>query len=298
MTLANNGRSAQPCSGRKRVGLALGGGVVRGLAHVGVLSVLEEAGIPIDFISGTSAGSIVAGCYAAGMNAAQLRQYAWQFTWWRLLRPVWPLRGLVSFAGMMRLLSRNLGDLAIEDLKLPLAIAATDIERGQPVYLRQGPLALAVQASCSVPGFVAPVQLQGRWLAEGAMSDMIPVSILRKMGADYVIGVDIFIFKLRRWLGPLGYLVSGLEIALERSGLGVEQADCTIAPELSGKTYMRFSKRDELYELGRQAALAQLPLILRDLEMEPAVPVALPPASQPAPQPALQPEPLEIPQDA
>jgi NTE family protein len=275
MIFADNARSTQVDPRRKRIGLALGGGVVRGLAHVGVLSVLEEAGIPIDFISGTSAGSIVAGCYAAGMSAAQLRAYAWQFTWRRLLRPVWPVRGLVSFAGMARLLSRGLGDLAIEDLKLPLAIAATDVERGEPVYLRQGPLAQAVQASCSVPGFVAPVQLQGRWLGEGAMTDMIPVSILRRMGADYVIGVDIFAFKLRRWLGPVGYLINGLEIALERSGLGVEQADCCIAPALSGKTYMRFSRRDELYELGRQAALEQLPVILRDLEIDVAAPLGL-----------------------
>lgn len=267
MSIADDSSSGLATPNRKRVGLALGGGVVRGLAHVGVLSVLEEAGIPIDFISGTSAGAIVAACYSAGMDARQLQEYAWKFTWWRLLRPVWPVRGLVSFAGITQLLIRGLGDLAIQDLRLPCVIATTDIERGEPVYLRHGPLALAVQASCSVPGFVAPVQWQGRWLAEGAMSDMVPATILRQMGADYVIGVDIFAFKIRRWLGPLGYLIAGLEIALERSGLGVDEVDCRIAPALAGKTYMRFSKRDELFELGRQAALTQLPAILRDLDM-------------------------------
>jgi hypothetical protein len=80
--------------------------------------------------------------------------------------------------------------------------------------------------------------------------------------------VDIFAFKIRRWLGPLGYLLAGLEIALERSGLGVDEADCRIAPALAGKTYLRFSRRDELFELGRQAALIQLPTILHDLGME------------------------------
>jgi NTE family protein len=254
--------------GRKRVGLALGGGVVRGMAHVGVLSVLEEANIPVDFVSGTSAGAIVAACYCFGMDSAQLKKYAWKFTWWRLLRPAWPVRGLVSFAGMTRLLSLKLGDQRIEDLKIPCVIAATDIERGEPVYLRQGPLALAVQASCSIPGIVTPVQWQGRWLAEGAISDMLPAEILREMGADYVIGVDVFAFKIRRWLGPLGYLIAGLEIALERSGLGVNEADCRIAPALAGKTYLRFSKREELFDLGRQAALAQLPAIIHDLGME------------------------------
>lgn len=253
---------------RIRVGIALGGGVVRGMAHVGVLSVLEEANIPIDFVSGTSAGAIVAACFCAGMDSAQLKEYAWKFSWWRLLRPVWPVRGLVSFAGITRLLTRKLGDIRIEDLNRPCVIAATDIERGEPVYLQQGPLALAVQASCSVPGFVAPVEWQGRWLAEGAIADMLPAEILRQMGAEYVIGVDIFAFKIRHWLGPLGYLIAGLEIALERSGLGVDEADCRISPALAGKTYLRFSRRDELFELGRQAALLQLPTIIHDLGLE------------------------------
>jgi NTE family protein len=87
------------------------------MAHVGVLSVLEEAKIPIDYVSGTSAGSIVAACFCAGMDSCQLKEYAWKFTWWRLLRPTWPIRGLVSFAGMTRLLNSKLGDQRIEDLK-------------------------------------------------------------------------------------------------------------------------------------------------------------------------------------
>ena len=261
---------------RKRVGVALGGGVVRGMGHVGVLSVLKEANIPIDIVSGTSAGAIVAACFCSGMEPEQLKEYAWSFTWWRLLRPVWPVRGFVSFAGMTQLLVRQLGDRQIEDLEIPCIIATTDIERGEPVYLRQGSLALAVQASCSVPGLVTPVQWQGRWLSEGAISDMLPAEILRQVGADYVIGVDIFAFKIRHWLGPLGYLLAGLEIALERSGLGLDEADCRISPDLAGKTYLRFSKRDELYELGRQAALSKLPEILQALEMDDNTPTAQP----------------------
>jgi NTE family protein len=268
LNLAENRGWKQENQHRKRVGVALGGGVVRGMAHVGVLSVLEEASIPIDFVSGTSAGAIVAACLSAGMDTSQMKEYAWKFAWWRLLRPVWPVRGLVSFAGMTQLLIRKFGELRIEDLEKPCVIAATDIERGEPVYLQEGPLAQAVQASCSVPGFVSPVAWQGRWLAEGAISDMLPAEILRQIGADYVIGVDIFAFKIRRWLGPLGYLIGGLEIALQRSGLGVDEADCRIAPALAGKTYLRFSRRDELFELGRQAALIQLPTILHDLGME------------------------------
>jgi NTE family protein len=273
MILRENGNTGRSVPTGRCIGLALGGGVVRGLAHAGVLEVLEEAGVPIDFVAGTSAGAILAACFAAGIDAKKLKKFAWRFTWPRLLRPVWPKRGLVSFAGLRQFLTQYLGDLAIEELKRPLVIATTDIEQGEPVYLRQGPLALAVQASCSVPGFVTPVEWQGRWLAEGAMTDMVPVSILRQMGADYVIGVDIFTHKIRRWLGPLGYLIGGFEIALERSGLGLVQADCCITPALAGKTYVRFSRRDELFELGRQAALEKLPEILHDLGIEGKSPV-------------------------
>ena len=246
---------------RKRLGLALGGGVARGLAHVGVLNVFQEAGIPIDCVSGTSAGSIAGLAYCAGMSAEQIREYAFNFRWRRLLQPTWPSRGLVTFDRLGRWIVHEMGDLTFADLKIPLVVVATDLLAGAPVEIHEGRAALAVQASCSIPGVVTPVEWNGRLLCEGGMSDMLPVTALRHMGADYVIGVDIFSFKLRRSLGPLGYLWAGLEIALERSGGGIEQADCLIRPPLAGKTYLRFSKGQEMYEMGRQAALEKLDCI-------------------------------------
>ena len=246
---------------RKRVGLALGGGVVRGIAHLGVISVLEEAGIPIDCISGTSVGAIIAAGYAAGIGVQRLSEYAQEFRWWRIARPVLPLKGLVSFDRLASWMVSEFGNLTFEDLEIPCAIVATDLHAGRPVALRQGRLAPAVQGSCSVPGFVVPVELDGRLLCDGGVSDMLPVSILRHMGADVVIGVDIFAFKVRPYLGPISYLLAGLEILLDRSGGGIDLADCVIAPELAGRSYMRFSQRVELIELGRKAALKNLPLI-------------------------------------
>jgi NTE family protein len=253
----------------KKVGLALGGGVVRGLAHVGVITVLEEAGIELDYLAGTSAGSIIAVLYSAGMNASKIREFTLRFHWWQVARPVWPVRGLVSFDRLARWMEKNIGDLDFSDLHIPCSVIATDIETGERVTINSGRVIPAIQASCSLPGLVAPVELDGRLLCDGGITDMLPVSALREMGADYTIGVDILTFKLRRYFGPLGYLFAGLEIVLENAGGGTEYADCLIAPQLQGETYINFYKRKKLFELGRDAALKKLDYILSDLGKEP-----------------------------
>jgi len=163
---------------------------------------------------------------------------------------------------------KTFGNLQFSDLRIPLVIVTTDIENCTPVYLDEGPLAPAVQASCSVPGFIAPVHLNGRWLCEGAAVNMLPVPVLRRMGADYIIAVDVFIPKLRRSWGPLGYLAAGLETALQHTGGDVNAADCLIQPDLAGETYLRFSRRPKLIQLGRLAAQRMLPKILQDLNLE------------------------------
>ena len=248
---------------RKRVGLALGGGIVRGLAHIGVLSVLEENHIPVDYVAGTSAGSIIATAFCAGWNAQKIHERAIKFRWRHIARPTWPWMGLLSFNQLAVQMVREFGDLRFEDLQIPLTVVATDITTGGPVRFSQGKVAPVVQGSCSLPGLVAPLRLGEHLLCDGGMSDMVPVDVLRDMGADVVIGVDVFEFKIRRYLGPLGYMLAALEIVLEHAGGGISQADCMITPQLGGKTYLRFSKRTEMYELGRQAALEQLDCIRR-----------------------------------
>lgn len=246
---------------QKSVGLALGGGVVRGLAHIGVITVLEEAGIEVDYVAGTSAGSIIAVLYSAGINASELRDFALNFHWWQIARPVWPKRGLVSFDRLAHFLRDRIGDIRFEDLKTPCSVVASDIETGERVVISSGPVIPAIQASCSIPGLVEPVELYGRRLCDGGVTDMLPVSALREMGAEFTIGVDIFSFKLRRYLGPLGYLWAGLEILLERAGGGLDYADCIIAPDLQGETYINFYKRNRLFELGRLATSQKLECI-------------------------------------
>ena len=253
---------------RRRVGLALGGGVLRGIAHVGVLSVLVEAGIPIDYVAGSSSGAIIGAAYCLGVPIDEMLRRAKSFRWWKALRPVWPARGLFSFDGLADWLIKQQGDLHFSDLKLPFVVMTTDLGAGAPHPIFEGRLAPAIQASCSVPGVIAPVEMDGRLLVDGAISCSLPVPVLRQMGAEYVIGVDIFAPKIRRFLGPLGYGLAAFEVLVERAGSGVRLADCLIRPALSGKSYVRISQAHTLYELGRLGAMEKLDDIRQALDVE------------------------------
>lgn len=244
---------------RLKVGLALGGGVARGLSHIGVLRVLQEAHIEIDFVAGASAGAIIGAVYCAGAPVEQIHALAKKLHWWQLARPVWPARGLLSLNRLSSWLRAEIGDLSFEQLTLPFATSTVDLLTGKPVMLRTGQVARAVQASCSVPGLFVPTEMDGMLLADGNFGDAVPVQVLREMGADYVIGVDIMQPALRRKLGFIGFGLAGLEILLQRAGNGVALADCMIEPALSGKTYVRLSQMERLVELGEAAARARLP---------------------------------------
>jgi NTE family protein len=235
------------------------------MAHVGALSVLQQAGIPVDVVVGTSAGAIMGAFYCAGMELCLVEELAAQISWRRVAQPVLSSKGLISLAPMQKWMIALLGDLHFEDLALPFACATTDMQTGQSVVVNRGPLAVAVQASCSVPGIITPVAVNGRYLSDGGITNNIPVSVVREMGADYVIGIDIFEPRFNWPLGPLGMGLSAIEIMVENAGGGTKTADCLITPNLCGLSYIRFAHRHKLMQLGRQAALAQLPKIQQDL---------------------------------
>lgn len=255
-------------NGHKRVGIALSGGVVRGFAHIGALRVLEEAGIPVHAVAGTSVGAIMGAIYATGMRLSYVEEMATDMQWLRVAAPTLSGEGLFSFDRLEAWLEELFGHLYFEDLAIPFAAVATDMETGEPVMLRSGPLAPAVRASCSVPGVVTPRRLNGRLLCDGGISNNLPVTAVRQLGADYVIGVDVF-RHAPRWprLGPLGRGLTAVEIMVEHAGGGLNEADCLIAPDLSGKTYVRFGRRDELKQLGQHATQACLRQICQDLHL-------------------------------
>lgn len=252
---------------RVRIGLALGGGVVRGIAHMGVISVLDEKGIPIDFVAGSSVGALVGGLYCAGVNMGDAHQLALSLNWFKLANIAWPRRGLLSFSKMEDWLVDTIGDCEIEALQKPFAAVTTDLDTGEKIVINSGKLAPAIRASCSIPGLVIPKDLNGRQLGDGSLVDSVPVSVVREMGAQYIIGIDILMPTVRDGWGAFGYGIDALEILVRQAGGGFGLADRVIVPQLAGMTYLRFSKIHEIYQRGREAAEVMLPFILDDLRV-------------------------------
>jgi NTE family protein len=259
-------------NGRLRIGLALGGGVARGLAHIGVLSVLESAGVPIDCLAGTSMGAIIGASYCAGLTIADLRQIAARTGWFQVSSLLPSASGLITFKKMERWVEDNIGDFDIRDLAIPFAAVASDVLSGERIVLSEGRLCTAIRASCSVPGFAPPVEINGRMLVDGGITDNIPADVARLLGADYVIGVDVFTPVLRRRLGPLGQGLAAIETLVRHAGQGSNECDCLIVPKMEGRSYFRFSEYKRYIALGEEAALENLPSILQVLEQKKTAP--------------------------
>ena len=173
-----------------KIGLALGSGAARGFAHVGVLEALEEEKIPVHYIAGTSMGALIGGLYASGLGIKKLREFAYQTDWKKaaiLLAPSLSKSGLVSGERIGKYLRSFLGNRKIEELPIPFACVATDILSGEEIIIDKGDLVDGIRASISIPGILTPVILDGRILADGGIVNPIPVNVVSKMGADFVI---------------------------------------------------------------------------------------------------------------
>ncbi|MFP4394084.1 MAG: patatin-like phospholipase family protein [Anaerolineales bacterium] len=175
-----------------KIGLALSGGGVRGLAHLGILEVLEKAEIPIHYLAGTSMGGIIAGLYAAGAPLARLIDFSLHTGIMDFASRDPHLRGLFGHAKMSQMLTDLIGrpDMTFEELRIPTTVVASDVESGEMVLLNQGPLIPALLATSAFPIIFAPVRYQGRWLIDGGVLNNFPVDVVYHMGADRVLGVN------------------------------------------------------------------------------------------------------------
>ncbi len=245
---------------RKRIGLALSGGVAKGLAHIGVVKGLLELGIPIDCVAGTSSGSLVGALVAAGVPPEKMAELAKRTRWRDLVRPVVPREGLLDSGPMERILRRHLGDRNIEDLALPYAAVAADLETGREVVITSGPVARAVRASCAVPGFFTPVRVDGRLLVDGGVCANIPTHVPRELGADLVIAVDLS-GALGKGLSSrniFGILLRTFEIMQhEKRAIEAKGADVLIRPRVEGLGLVNLDAVDAYIEAGWQAVMAQ-----------------------------------------
>lgn len=247
---------------RKKVGLALGGGGARGMAHVGVIRTLQREGIPIGCLAGTSAGALVGAVCAAGIQSQGLLEMALQLRWRDIARPVWPRQGFFSFEPLESYLIRILGDLTFAELALPFAAVTADLATGQQVVLTEGRLAPAVRASCSVPGLATPVELDGRTLIDGGVVNNLPISVVRELGADLVIAVGLGAPPGDIPRGPLRTAVAAIDFLLISAADDPATADIHLPIPVWGLGSMvRTSRRHRFVSLGQQAAEAALPAI-------------------------------------
>jgi NTE family protein len=207
-----------------KVGLALSGGGARGLAHIGALKVLEREGIPIDLLAGTSMGGVIAAVYAAGLSPEFLEQEALRLAKARNLLSLvdlsLPRRGLFEGQKIVSYLSKHLGERTFEDLRIPLKLMAVDLNSGQKVVLSEGRVVDAVRATIALPGVFRPVERDEQLLVDGGLLDNIPADVVRQMGADFVIAVDVMtgsstLSALTQALRERRYLPSGLASTFE-----------------------------------------------------------------------------------
>ena len=254
-----------------KVGIALSGGGARGFAHVGVLKALIENDIAIDLVSGVSAGSFVGGALAAGMTIDEIVELGAKIGWRRVAGFSYSRRGLLSSASMGTLIEKNFPVTRFEDLKLPFAAVACDLETGDEVVMRDtGDLAFAIRASCAIPGvFVPMVDERGRSLIDGGAATPMPTRAVKKLGADVVIAVDVVSCGSTFWGTPstlVGtFFQSAMHMIRSASKNHHYRADIVIEPQIAHIRPDALAKRDELIELGERAALEKIEAIKRSI---------------------------------
>jgi NTE family protein len=250
------------------IGLALGGGFARGIVHVGVLKVLEEEKIPVGFVAGTSVGALIGAAYCSGVSPAELEAVATRVRFRDLARWTLSRYGFATNLRMLNFLNNLLKVKTFEELRIPLAVTATDFMTGEGVVFRSGPLADPVRASCAYPGVFLPVTVNGRLLVDGMLAHSLPTKPVREMGADRVLAVSLksnwssggpkHIFEV---IGQCFAIAQNLNCAEARSC-----ADLIIEPDVTGYRYDDFERSAELVALGETTTRAALPEIRKWLQ--------------------------------
>jgi NTE family protein len=250
-----------------RIGLALGGGAARGFAHIGVIQVLEEQGIRPDLVVGTSAGSLVAAMYASGKSGVEMGSLAQTMDESALTDWSFPGRGLIRGEALARYARSQAGGLAIEQMKLPLGIVATDLADGQPILFQRGDVGTAVRASSAVPAVFQPVRIGARAYVDGGLVSPVPVRFARQMGAEMVIAVDISSPPDGNATGDAMHMLLQTFAIMGRSinRLELKDADVVMRPTLLGVSSADFTARLKAIQAGRDAALAVLPALRQRL---------------------------------
>lgn len=245
---------------RPRIGLALSGGFARGIAHIGVLRILREAGIPIDVVAGTSVGALIGTAFCAGTSLEEMQSIGATTTFADFGRwtPSW--LGLATNQRLEKFLARFTQVKTFEDMSTPLAIAATDINAGVSVFYTRGPVAPPLRASCAYPGLFVPIQFEGRTLVDGFLTAPVPVEGALLLGADIVIAVYLEAGNIEQPRTFTDVLSRSFTIIQHHADLSWrQQADVIIEPDVTPFVWDDFTKTPEMVAAGAAAALAALP---------------------------------------
>lgn len=249
---------------RKKIGIALSGGAARGFAHLGVLRAFEKHEIPIDFIAGCSAGSFAGAAYAAGMSVDEIIETGKKIGWFNITKFSFSPKGLLSNAPIGDLIRKDFPCKTFEDLKIPFAANATNLETGKEMIFRDsGDLAFAVCASCAIPGVFAPLKDgDGQFYVDGGVVAPVPTKAVKKLGAEIVIAVDVLSSGATYWGTPttlLGIFFQSAMMLLRTAAKHQHyRADVVIIPEIAHLRPDEISKMDEFIEAGERAALAKI----------------------------------------
>ncbi len=260
--MARNGK-------RPVVGLALGGGMARGCAHVGVLRQFEKHNIPIDLIAGTSVGSLIGGAYAAGLSPDEIEQLALTISWNDLGRWTVSTLGFYNSQRTEDYVRRNFPVTEFEKTRVPFGAVATELQTGRMVVFTEGSIPLAIRASCALPIYYTPVMVNGRMMVDGGLVGHIPASVARMMGADIVIAVDVNSQHLP--IPPPTHMFTVMSQALSIMGRSAVQylygdADLIVRPQIENVRPDDLSKAAYMIEAGEEAARRVIPKLEKMLQ--------------------------------
>ena len=255
-----------------KIGLALSGGAARGMAHVGVLRALLENNIPIDCVAGTSAGSIVAGAFAAGMSIDEIADFGRALRWRDIGRVTMSRLGIQSNERLEQYLRTRLPLTKFEEMRVPFAAVATDLKTGSAVVMKdEGDVPFAIRASCTIPGWYVPVlDSEGRQLVDGGLVAVVPSTVTRSLGADLVIAVDVnsegatFITPSSSVIGVL--LQSMMVVQKTASSHQLEMSDLVISPKVGHIRWDEMGRAEELIAAGYEAGVESISRIRELIE--------------------------------
>jgi NTE family protein len=249
---------------RPKIGLALGSGGSRGLAHISVIKVLEENNIPIDFIAGSSIGAMVGGFYAAGLDIKKIEKIVLDTNWRKIFSLVDPylIQGLIGGEKVKTFIESHINGKKFEDCKIPFSAIATDLKTGEIVVLNKGEMTPAIRASISLPLVFKPVEINKKMLVDGGLSSPVPVEIVRSMGADIVIAVNLdkhyYVDKLKS--GWYDVANSSLNILRHHLALlNMVDADIAINIDLNRNYWYEFVDGQDKILAGEKAIKKILP---------------------------------------